>query len=139
MAKHYRSVVNHKKIYAAILKWARRDPGSISPAGAAGLTIGGMRIFSQRLSGGVVLVLATLLHGPATGQATSDQGAVATVHPVATRAGLAVLAEGGNAVDAAIAAALTLGVVDCHNSGIGGGVFYSVASARREVDCNRRS
>jgi gamma-glutamyltranspeptidase/glutathione hydrolase len=82
-----------------------------------------MRIFSQRLIGGAVLVLGTLIQVPATGQATSDRGAVATVHPAATRAGLAVLAEGGNAVDAAIAAALTLGVVDCHNSGIGGGCF----------------
>lgn len=48
-------------------------------------------------------------------------GCVATTNPLATDAGLAALARGGNAVDAAVAAALTLGVVDGHNSGVGGG------------------
>jgi gamma-glutamyltranspeptidase/glutathione hydrolase len=50
-------------------------------------------------------------------------GCVATVHPLATDAALTALARGGNAIDAAVAAALTLGVVDGHNSGIGGGCF----------------
>lgn len=53
----------------------------------------------------------------------NNAGAVATVHPLATEAGLKVLNNGGNAIDAAVAAALTLGVVDSHNSGIGGGNF----------------
>jgi gamma-glutamyltranspeptidase/glutathione hydrolase len=57
------------------------------------------------------------------------RGMVASVHPVATQAGLKVLKEGGNAVDAAVAVALTLGVVDTDNSGIGGGCFMLIRRA----------
>ena len=60
-------------------------------------------------------------------------GAVATVHPLATQAGLEVLQQGGNAIDAAVAAALTLGVVDNHNSGIGGGSFAVIHYADGSV------
>jgi len=55
--------------------------------------------------------------------ATPAAGMVATVQPLATDAGVDALRRGGNAVDAAVAAALTLGVVDGYNSGIGGGCF----------------
>jgi gamma-glutamyltranspeptidase/glutathione hydrolase len=54
------------------------------------------------------------------------EGAVATVHPLATEAAALQLKAGGNAIDAAIAAALTLGIVDSYNSGIGGGLFALV-------------
>lgn len=64
---------------------------------------------------------------------TSERGAVATVHPLATAAAFKVLEEGGNALDAAVAAGLTLGVVDGHNSGIGGGNFALVHLANGEV------
>ena len=56
----------------------------------------------------------------------SQENMVATVSPIATRAGLNAIHNGGNAVDAAIAAALTLGVVDGYNSGIGGGCFILI-------------
>jgi len=61
--------------------------------------------------------------------APAQTGAVATVQPLATRAALGALDSGGNAVDAAVAAALTLGVVDGHNSGIGGGCFLVIRTA----------
>jgi hypothetical protein len=47
--------------------------------------------------------------------------AAATVHPLATQAAMNAFRRGGNAIDAAVAAAFMLGVVDGHNSGIGGG------------------
>jgi gamma-glutamyltranspeptidase/glutathione hydrolase len=58
---------------------------------------------------------------------------VATGHPLATDAALDVFREGGNAVDAAVAAALTLGVVDGENSGIGGGCLVLIRSTDGEL------
>ncbi len=60
--------------------------------------------------------------------ATSKINMVASVNPIATEAGLQAFRDGGNAVDAAIATALTLGVVDGFNSGIGGGCFILIRS-----------
>jgi len=60
---------------------------------------------------------------------SGDKGVVATVHLLASEAGVRALERGGNAIDAAVAAALTLGVVDGHNSGIGGGCFMLIRTA----------
>ncbi len=61
--------------------------------------------------------------------ACSCRNMVASVHPLATRAGVDALARGGNAIDAAVAAGLMLGVVDGFNSGIGGGCFILIRTA----------
>ena len=63
-------------------------------------------------------------------QVSADgRAAVATVNPYATQIAIDAIARGGNAIDAAIAAAFALGVVDGHNSGIGGGCFILVRMA----------
>ena len=63
--------------------------------------------------------------------ATGYGGAVSTVDPEASAAAIEVLRKGGNAADAAVAAAATLGVTEPYSAGIGGGgyfVFYDAES-----------
>ncbi len=67
--------------------------------------------------------------------AIGRHGAVATVDRIGSQAGIDAMKKGGNAVDAAIAAALTLGVVNSYNSGIGGGCFILIRSAKGELIC----
>src|SRR5215217_4894907 len=63
--------------------------------------------------------------------ATGTGGAMATVDLDASTAAIAVLRRGGNAVDAAVAAAATLGVTEPYSAGIGGGGFLVAYLARQ--------
>lgn len=71
-------------------------------------------------------ILLLLCLGLPLCQAAGRTGAAVTAHPIATNAAMNAFERGGNAVDATVAAALALGVVDGFNSGIGGGCFMLI-------------
>ena len=64
------------------------------------------------------------------------RNAVATSQPLATQAGIAMLARGGNAVDAALATAITLAVVEPCSNGIGADLFAIVWTGSELVGIN---
>ena len=78
---------------------------------------------------------------PATATATATsqssdnqpkQAAIASAHPLSTQAGMDILNQGGNAFDAAIAVAASLGVVEPYSAGIGGGGFWLIYQADKD-------
>lgn len=70
---------------------------------------------------------------PLSNTATSSRGMVTSPHALASQAGLDVLADGGNAIEAAIAIAACLGVTYPHFSGFGGDAFMVIADAAGQV------
>ncbi len=105
--------------------------------------------FQHHLAGLVFACAAALL--PATVLALSPQAspqttqaatpsahppgaAIASGHHLATEAGLQILAEGGNAFDAAVAVSSTLSVVEPISSGLGGGGLFLLHDARTGKD-----
>ena len=84
------------------------------------------------------------VHGRSTrAPATGRRGMAASAHPLATHAGLNALRQGGNAIDAAVAVASTLNVVEPYMSGMGGvgvGLVYIRAEGRtRALDFSGRA
>ena len=66
----------------------------------------------------------------------SADNLVATSQPLATQAGIAALVQGGNAIDAALASAITLTVVEPNNNGIGSDAFCILWDGEQVVGLN---
>ena len=64
--------------------------------------------------------------------AVSQYGMIATAHFRATEVGVSILEQGGNAIDAAVAAAFALGVCEPQASGLGGQTLMLIYSAKAD-------
>src|SRR5574337_529983 len=84
-----------------------------------------------RLVGLLLLLLPLLV---LAGPLKPGHDAVASAQPYATQAGMQVMAEGGNAFDAAVAVSAALSVVEPYSSGIGGGGFWRLHDAATGKD-----
>jgi gamma-glutamyltranspeptidase/glutathione hydrolase len=88
----------------------------------------------RRVLANGTLTLSILLAAPVTlaktPLATGTGGAVATISEQASQSAMTILNSGGNAIDAAVAAAATLGVTDPFSCGIGGGGFMVIYLAK---------
>ena len=86
-----------------------------------------------------LLLLAPATTGMPTGTAAADapvraeHAMIAAAHPAAAEAGARILEAGGDAIDAAIAAQMVLGLVEPQSSGVGGGGFLLYYDAARRV------
>lgn len=90
----------------------------------------------KRMAGlllGLLLPVMTLAQAPANA-GHPPGAAIASAHALATQAGIAVIKQGGNAFDAAVAVSATLSVVEPISSGLGGGGLWLLHDAKSGRD-----
>jgi len=100
--------------------------------------LGRQREFRAAAAAILLLFALSAVAIPADARATdapvrADLAMIAAAHPAAAEAGARILEAGGDAIDAAIAAQMVLGLVEPQSSGIGGGGFLLYYDARRDT------
>ena len=83
----------------------------------------------------ILLLLSVVANAASPKPAWAPQTMVSSADAMATEVGVNVLRHGGNAVDAAAAVALALGVTEGFSSGIGGGCFILIRMADGTAVC----
>ncbi len=90
-----------------------------------------LKIFLRAWFFGILSVSSVLIW---ENRVVAHSAAVVSAHPLATQAGEAILSQGGNAFDAAVAVSAALAVVEPYASGLGGGGFWLLHRASNNQD-----
>jgi hypothetical protein len=85
----------------------------------------------------ILLATAGAAHAASVAPVAAENGMVVTAQHLATRVGVDVLKDGGNAVDAAVAVGYALAVVYPAAGNLGGGGFMTIQAGRRTQDLPR--